>query len=149
MFNNSSNDNLETLLIQVTHLHFKRMRTLLNKIGLYKGQPRLLSLLWDNDGRTQKELAERMHIEPATITKMVSRMEAAGFIIKKADQEDMRISRIHLTQLGKEIKKEVDKIHETLFEEAFNGLTTEEKIILRRLLIHIKDNLLTSLDTQI
>lgn len=138
-------DTLESLLIQVTHLHFKRMRKHLQEIGLYKGQPRLLSLLWEKDGRTQKELAEKMNIEPATLTKMVTRMENSGFVYRKTDQEDMRISRIYLSQAGYEIKKEVDNINETLSQECFTGFTMEERIILRRLLIQVKENLLNLL----
>ncbi|MCG8501947.1 MAG: MarR family transcriptional regulator [Firmicutes bacterium] len=144
----SENEHLERLLRQVAHIHFKRTHMYLEKIGLYKGQPRLLRLLWVQDGRTQKELAEEMNIQPATITKMVRRMQNAGFVVRKSDLEDMRVSRIFLTDSGRQIRKEVENIHQTLYEESLKDFTVEEKVLLRRFLMQIKENLLGAMGKQ-
>ena len=44
-------------------------------MGLHHGQPRLLWILWEKEGPTHTELATKLHVQPATITKMVQRME--------------------------------------------------------------------------
>lgn len=136
---------LSRLLAQVGHLHFKRAHMLLEKIGLYSGQPPLLYFLWRKEGRTQKELSKKLNVEPATLSKMIHRMEKAGLIVRRTDPEDMRISRIYLTDYGRNIKKKVDEIQKILEEECFEGFNGEEKILMKRFLIQIKKNILKSL----
>ena len=46
------------------------------------------------DGRSQTELAELLRIKPATMTKMINRMEKTGFIWRAADPTDQRVSLI-------------------------------------------------------
>lgn len=146
MFDSIEKGSLEVLFRQVAHLHFKRLHVYLEKIGLYKGQPRLLWLLWEKDGRTQKEIAKKLDITPATVTKMVQRMENKGFIVRKSDTEDMRVSRIYVTDYGFEIKNQIEEIEKDIEEEFLKGFTLEERILLRRFLIHMKDNLLQSFE---
>lgn len=129
------------LLIKVFKAHHKKTHQLLKKLDLYRGQPPLLHLLWKKEGRTQKELSEKMHSEPATIAKMVRRMENEGFVVKKTDEEDRRLSRIYLTDKGKEIRQKVKEVEDEIEEICLQGFTEEEVILLRRFLIDIKNNL--------
>jgi predicted transcriptional regulator len=64
---------LDFLLAEVCHQHHFRTNTLLEAIGLYRGQPPVLFALWDQEGLTHSELAERLQNTPATITKMLQR----------------------------------------------------------------------------
>lgn len=129
------------LLIKVFKVHHKKTHQFLKKLDLYRGQPPLLHLLWEKEGRTQKELCGKMHSEPATIAKMVRRMENEGFVVKKKDEEDRRLSRIYLTAKGKEIRQKVKEVEEEIEEICLQGFTEEEVILLRRFLIDIKNNL--------
>lgn len=135
------NNSIFHLIIKVSRAHYKKTRELLEDLNLYRGQPPLLHLLWEKEGRTQKELGEKLNSKPGTIAKMVKRMEKQGFIIKKTDQEDRRVSRIYLTEEGKEVRQKVREIEEKIDEICLQGFTQEEKVLLRRFLIDIKDNL--------
>ena len=53
--------------------HFRRSRVEFGKIGITKGQPRILDYLSENDGCIQREIAKHCHIEPATVFSKVSR----------------------------------------------------------------------------
>lgn len=79
---------LDFALAKVCHLHHHRVEELLEALGLYRGQPPVLFALWQQEGITHSELAERMHNTPATTTKMLQRMESAGFITRRPDPAD-------------------------------------------------------------
>jgi len=134
-------DSLHSLLWQVIRQHFIRHHHLLHKIGLHKGQPPILAMLWERDGLTQKEIAETLRLRPSTVTAVLKGMERAGLLRREPDPEDMRVSRVYLTEKGKRLKKDVEEIMRTLEEECFAGFTLEEKVLLRRFFIQIRDNL--------
>lgn len=135
------NDSLYFLFSQVIRLHYHRIRTLLDKIGVYPGQPQMLFFLHIKDGQSQKELAEKLHIKPATITVMLGRMEKAELLERRQDSEDQRVSRVYLTEKGREVWEEVSEIMKMLEGECFANFTTEEQVLMRRLLMQVRDNL--------
>ena len=135
-------ESIDFILANICHLHRSRAHQLLEDLGLYQGQPPVLRELWRQEGLTQSELAVRLKITPATITKMLQRMEKAGFIQRRADQEDQRISRVYLTEAGRAVQAEVEAVFKTLEAETFANLTVEEHLLLRRLLLQLRENLL-------
>jgi len=80
-------------------------------------------------------------VTPATITKMLQRMENAGFVMSKPDAEDQRVSRVYLTKAGRAIQTEVEAVWQTMEQETFDGFSPEERVVLRRFLLHIRENL--------
>jgi DNA-binding MarR family transcriptional regulator len=131
---------------KATHLYHKISHKYLIPTGLHRGQPKLLSILYFKNGSTQKELSEEMNIQPATLTKMVQRMEKSGFITKKRDPEDHRITRIYLTDLGSKAHKSMYKIHDFLDKIILDGFSSEEKILLERFIEDILHNLEKALE---
>jgi DNA-binding MarR family transcriptional regulator len=134
-------ESMELLLGQVCKLHHARAHALLEELGLYRGQPRLLRVLYEQEGITHGKLADRLRVAPATITKMIQRMEKAGFVERRADSEDQRVSRVYLTEAGHAIRAAVDEALSTLEGESVVGLSEEERDQLYRLLIRVRDNL--------
>lgn len=133
---------LSRLLPDVCRLHFVRAQALFHSIGLHRGQPALLSVLWHEEGLTHSELATRMNVTPATITKMLQRMEDAGFVVRQPDPNDRRVSRVYLTEHGRVVRRRVSEMWQQLENETFAGLSDAEKETLRELLLRIRDNLL-------
>ena len=101
----------------------------------------MLRALWKQEGLTHSELAERLHVQPATITKMIQRMERAGFLERRSDPEDQRVSRVYLTDAGRSIRNEVQRVWRTLEDETFAGFTLEERVLLRRFFLQMRENL--------
>jgi len=139
---------LDHLLAQVCRLHHSRARTLLHGLGLYRGQPPVLHALWEQEGITHSDLAARMHVTPATITKMIQRMEKAGFVERRPDPQDQRVSRVYLTDAGRAIQAEVHQVFRTLEEETMAGFMLEEHVLLRRFLLQIRENLIRATGEQ-
>ena len=133
---------LDFLLAQICHHHHFRANALLEALGLYRGQPPVLFALWEREGLTHTELADHLHNTPATTTKMVQRMEKAGFVQRRPDAKDQRVSRVYLTEAGRAIQTRVQAVWDTMEAETFAGFTDEERLLLRTFLQHIRQNLI-------
>lgn len=134
-------DSLTRLMGHVMRLHFNSIHAMLRHQGLYPGQPPLLFQLSQNDGQSQKELAEKLRIKPATITVMLNRMEKNGLVERKPDERDQRISRVYLTDKGRKAHEEVEEVLRRLEAKCFERFTQEEKVLLRRFLLHMYENM--------
>jgi DNA-binding MarR family transcriptional regulator len=130
------------LLAQACKLLRARAHALLGGIGLYRGQQFVLRVLWEKEGLTHSELAEQSNVRPATITNTLKRMEKAGFVERRQDAEDQRVSRVYLTDAGRNIRDAVEGVWSELEGQAFAGFSSEERILLSRFLLRIRENLM-------
>ncbi|HSJ57447.1 MAG TPA: MarR family transcriptional regulator [Anaerolineae bacterium] len=134
-------ETLEFLFAQVCKLKHARVQTLLEAIGLYRGQPPVLRALWAQDGLTHTDLARTLEVQPATITKMINRMEKNGFVQRRQDADDQRVWRVYVTEAGRAVQEDVRQVWRMLEQEAFEGFTMEERVLLRRFFLQIRENL--------
>jgi DNA-binding MarR family transcriptional regulator len=129
------------LMVQVCKAHRNQAATVLAELGLHTGQEILLMHLWEHDGLIQSELASLMQVEAPTLTKMIHRMEKAGFLERRKDEEDARICRIYLTQAGRSLQEPVTCVWNLLEKRILANLTHEEQFVFRRLLLQVRNNL--------
>ena len=141
MTESSEATSLHSLFVQMCRLKHARIHTLLEGLGLYRGQPSVLQALWVQEGLMHTELARHLQVQPATITKMLQRMEKTGFVERRPDPDDQRVSRVYLTETGRAVRADVQQVWRRLEEEAFAGFTLEERVLLRRFFLHIRENL--------
>jgi DNA-binding MarR family transcriptional regulator len=114
---------------------------MLTEIGLHPGQEMILFRLWEADGLTQSELVEQLCVQPATVTKMLNRMVKNGLVERRGDPQDQRISRVYLTDQGRELQKSIEDAWDKLEQYTVATLSLEERVLLRRLLLQVQDNL--------
>lgn len=136
------------LMVKVNKAHRGLVCNALKELNLYIGQELLLMELWQGDGMTQTELAERLCIEPPTLTKMLSRLEKTKLLEKRRDIEDKRICRIFLTKKGYSFQKPVTDLWLQLEETILANLSQEERLLFRRFMMQIYDNLETAKSSQ-
>ena len=102
--NNSRAPNPKVKIVrQIIHLsrqHFQLCSSHLEETGIGSGQVPVLLELERHGELSQRELAERTRVTPATMSGTLKRMEKAGLITRTADENDARISRVQLTQAG-------------------------------------------------
>ena len=110
-------------------------------LGLTAAQARLLLSLDRNRGENQVFHADRLEIEPITLTRIVDRMEDAGWISRKPDPADRRARILHLTDKSRDTLAHVEAIVAELFEETFTGLDGDQRDVLGFLLDRIGANL--------
>lgn len=113
----------------------------LEPLGLTQAQWRALAHLWREPGMKQAELAERLEIQPITLTRLVDRMEAAGWVERRDDPNDRRASRLHCTEQALPLVEQMqDRVAETL-AEALAGLSPAARRELVGALALVKENL--------
>jgi MarR family transcriptional regulator, organic hydroperoxide resistance regulator len=137
----NNDESIDFVLAGVCKLHHDRIRSLFEAVGLYRGQPPVLRILAEAEGLSHSELAMRMRVTPATISKMIDRMERAGFVMRQPDPHDQRVSRVYTTEQGRAVQAEIGRLILKIEQEAFAGFTLEERVLLRRFLLQVRDNL--------
>ena len=113
----------------------------LSSLGLHPGQELVLKALADSDGLTMSEIAAALGVQPPTVTKMVTRLAAYGFVVRQTSPTDGRLARVFLTEPGRAIIADVDKKLKRLEKEALAGLDDKERKRLRKYLRKIEKNL--------
>ncbi|MEM6761784.1 MAG: MarR family transcriptional regulator [Pseudomonadota bacterium] len=116
----------------------------LSGVGLHPGQEVVLKALANRDGLTMSELASELGVQPPTVTKMVTRLAAYGFVVRQASPTDGRLARVSLTEPGRAIIADIDKMWKRLEKEALAGFDDKDRKRLRRYLRKIEKNLLTA-----
>jgi DNA-binding MarR family transcriptional regulator len=71
---------------------------------LRPGMGPILFALFEQDGRSIKEIAERVQLAAPTLTGLLDRMEQAGLLERRRDEADGRVVRVRLTSLGRSLE---------------------------------------------
>jgi DNA-binding MarR family transcriptional regulator len=116
-------------------------RPLLDEIGLTYPQYLVMVVLWSNDDRTVKELGQALFLESNTLTPMLKRLEALGYIARSRDPDDERQVRICLTEEGRALRIRAADIPGCVLEAL--GVSRDEFDTLLAQLSAIRDRLLT------
>jgi DNA-binding MarR family transcriptional regulator len=128
-------------LVKMCKLYFNYLNVKLSEVGLYEGQHHTLMQLWETDGLPQVVLTKRLGVEPASVSKAVERMESAGFIRRQPDPEDARANCLFLTEQGRSLEEPVKQILAEAEEHLLANMSLEERVLVRRLLLQMRDNL--------
>ena len=120
-------------------------KPLLDGLGLTYPQYLVLHALWEEDGRTVGAVAERLALEPSTITPLVTRLEAAGLVERARDPADERRVRVRLSPRGRALREQCGCLGEELV--ARSGMTLDELGALNAQVQRLRDALATSAPT--
>ena len=118
--NAGMNDKLIINLRDISHMMRKQ----------YEGkasQKRILIILWESGIITQKELTERLGIQPGSASEILSKLENAGLITRTANNTDRRTTDIHLTDTGAKLALEASEQRQKRHQEMFSCLSSEER----------------------
>jgi MarR family transcriptional regulator, organic hydroperoxide resistance regulator len=129
------------VLAQVGRLHRNRVGSELAVLGLHVGQEMMLLHLWAAEGLSLSDLAVCADLDLSTMSKAVARMEHAGLVERRSDDVDERVVRVYLTDRGRALHEPVVLAWHRVEHQAMAELTSEEQILLRRLLLQVQRNL--------
>lgn len=104
----------------------------------------VMSAIAEVHGMTQAALASHAHLEGATITHHVDRLEKAGLVRRVLDPEDRRVRRLELTPAGIELHARMMTAAVQLQTVIMAGLQEDEKDVMVRCLQLIQANLAAS-----
>ena len=125
----------------LSHWHHRATAEKFRQAEIDRSQPWILDYLAEHDGCIQRELADRAHFDPASITSALVRMEEQGMVERKAVPGDRRALRVFLTEKGREKQRYVQEVLTEAEEIALGGFTEEERRQLHDYLHRIHENL--------
>ena len=125
-------ENLGFLMHHAGRLLRRRFEEKGAEYGLSAAQWRLLVHVVKAEGVPQARLAELLEIEPISVSRLVDRMEEAGWIERRQDASDRRVRMIFPTDKSREIYGEIKSVAGDVYNEGLAGLTDAE----RRVLVH-------------
>lgn len=88
----------------------KVYKPLLDALGLTYPQYLAMLVLWERDGLTVSEMGERLYLDSGTLTPLLKRLEAGGFISRLRAADDERRVYITLTAAGRKLKLKANAI---------------------------------------
>ena len=94
-----------------------------------------------NKKLSQKDLANKLNVTPASVSVIVNRMESEGLLIRVADERDGRKVNLLLTEKGESLVSQVRNSWCKIQEEITVGFNESEKATLLRLLQKVEKNL--------
>lgn len=118
----------------------KIYKPLLEPLGLTYPQYLVLLALWERDGLAVNELGERLFLDSGTLTPLLKRMEAAGWLQRSRDAADERRVIVTLTPEGRALRRRAQAVPKALAEIA--GCTADELISLTERLQQLRTQLL-------
>lgn len=97
---------------------------------LYEGkgsQRRVLILLLEGGAMTQRELTEKLGVQPGSASEVIGKLEHAGLLVRTPSESDRRTADVRLTEEGREKAEEAALRRKSRHQEMFSCLTEEEK----------------------
>ena len=110
----------------------------LQPTGLFGGQVFVLFALWERDGQSQAELAEKLKVSPPAVNKMVKSLNEADLVATSRSEQDARITLVTLTDLGRDIRESVEEIWKAADERFAERLSPGERLMLFEILLKIR-----------
>ena len=90
----------------VAHAFNRTYKPLLDRFGLTYPQYLVLLALWQDDNRTVKGIGEELGLDSGTLSPLLKRLEAAGFVSRTRDKGDERQVIVALTEKGVALKSD-------------------------------------------
>ena len=121
-------------LVRTFYLVQRRIVSELTEHEMTLPQFDVMATLRFSEGVSQQELAERLLVTKGNVCVIVNRVEACGWVERRADPEDGRTNRLHLTSAG---KRKIDAVlpdHDAVVLQALRTLASFEVQTLRELL---------------
>ncbi|MGY4303001.1 DNA-binding MarR family transcriptional regulator [Bradyrhizobium sp. USDA 4369] len=114
------------------HAFNRVYKQLLDDLNVTYPQYLVMVLLWERDDQTVGELGSRLFLESNTLTPLLKRLEALGYIARRRDPSDERQVRISLTPAGAALRAKAATVPACI--QAASGLTAAQA---RQLLIGV------------
>jgi DNA-binding MarR family transcriptional regulator len=117
-------------------------RPILEPLGLTHPQYLVMLALWERDGRSISDLGGALQLEPATLTPLLKRLQAAGLVRRARSEVDERVVRVTLTDAGRELRNQAEQVPGRI--AARTGMSVAELTQLRDTLHVVVDRLGTA-----
>ena len=130
------------LLNQILHAQTYWVMQCMKEVDLKPGQAGCLFILSKEGRLPQKEIAKKLGVKPPSITALLKKLEARGLIVRSSDEQDQRVSWITLSDEGRRYIRRIKDAMKEMEGTMFRDILPEERLLFRRLLLQIRENLM-------
>jgi len=95
--------------------------------GLAPSHGAILFELFQSEAISMKEIARRINRDKSTVTALVKKLVAQGYVETERDPGDSRVTLVRLTEEGRRLRPGFDDISRILLEQVYTGYSTREK----------------------
>jgi DNA-binding MarR family transcriptional regulator len=103
-------------------------RPVLQPLGLTHPQYLVMLSLWERSPRTVRDISEALYLEPATLSPLLKRLEAGGFITRTRNADDERSLDVELTIYGRALRAEAERVPAQIVERLGMNVSELERI---------------------
>lgn len=136
-----STESLGFLLVDTTRAIRRRFEVRAAELGLSTSQWRLLINLEREGPMPQARLAQRLEIEPISVSRLVDRMQEAGWVERHPSPEDRRVKLVAPTDKAQSVVLCARDVARSIYAEALHGLPPDIEETLSAVLRHMIHNL--------
>ena len=115
-------------------------------LGIGAGRFRYLFMLYIDDGLTQQEIAFRLQADKAAVARTLAQMEQQGFVARRRDDGDKRLTRVYLTAKSRELRSHLELAVQRVIEHLTESLEPTHKTAVSLILQQMSDSLVTGYD---
>lgn len=112
--------------------------------GHHRGQGLILAILHEQDGISQRELAERLQVRPPSLSELLDKLESSGMIERRQNDTDRRMSFVFLTGEGRLAAANMAVVRQEKRRLLDAGLNRDEQAALSQLLEKLLESLASS-----
>jgi DNA-binding MarR family transcriptional regulator len=84
-------------------------------LGITYPQYLVMLTLWEQDGERVSSIGQRLFLDSATLTPLLKRLEARGFVERRRSKKDERVVELFLTTAGKRLQRRAAEMAESVF----------------------------------
>jgi DNA-binding MarR family transcriptional regulator len=103
-------------IYSANHAFTRVYKPLLDALDLTYPQYLVMVALWEKDDQTVGSLGERLFLESSTLTPMLKRLEAMGYVSRVRDRADERQVRVCLTETGRALREKASAVPRGIIE---------------------------------
>ena len=104
-------------------------RPVLKPLELTHPQYLVMLALWEREPRSLRDLGEALRLEPATLSPLVKRLEARGYVTRSRSVDDERQLALRLTPAGRTLRTQAEKVPPQIMEKL--GVDVDELLELQ------------------
>jgi len=112
-----------------------------HNIEINSAQGRIMFVLWQNDGISINELAEKTHLKKSTLTSMLDRLEKMGYIKRQRSKKDRRKILIKRTKKDRTMEKKYVEVSQQMTKLYYKGFSKSQIVSFENDLERILNNL--------
>ena len=128
------------VLVETARAWRTKLDQRLRPLGLSQGKwTTLVHLAWGGDKLTQRELANRIGIEEATLAGLLDRLQTDRWVERKTSEHDRRCKTVHLQPRSKKVLAQIFETAQELRQELIADIPAAELATCMDVLARIRD----------